>query len=193
VRETGFEPAPRCRDQDLNLACLPFHHSRGNADLGHWHRCWSRLDNILPVLRASGERGWRAVACVRGRPADQGDMYSWADKLNGRQRAVHSFTTAIGLMIASAMFFSLKATTDVGARIDCGPAAYALFADPADHELDQGDCRREARERLTTVTGLVMLTAVGSYIGGRLARTPAPSRQRDTQTTVVEAPRRPHT
>ena len=119
---------------------------------------------------------------------------SWADRLNGRQRAVHSFATAIGLMIASAMFFSLKATNDMGARIDCGPAAYALFAGPADSELDHGDCRREAWQRMTTVTGLVMLTVVGSTIGSRLARTPPVYSPPDpvSPATAMGAPRRPH-
>ena len=119
-------------------------------------------------------------------------MYSWADKLNGRQRAVHSFATAIGLIIASTMFFSLKATTATGAVVDCGPAAYAMFADAAEHAPDQGDCHREAWQRMTTVTGLVMLTVIGSHIGGRLAKTPAPNRNtRDGSPLVVEAPRRP--
>jgi hypothetical protein len=96
-------------------------------------------------------------------------------------------------MIASAMFFSLKATNDMGAMVDCGPAAYALFAGPTDPELDHGDCRRAAWQRMTTVTGLVMLTAVGSSIGGRLARTPVPNRPPDvTVRTTANAPRRPH-
>ncbi|HSK96802.1 MAG TPA: hypothetical protein VK891_09315 [Euzebyales bacterium] len=121
-------------------------------------------------------------------------MYSWADKLNGRQRAVHSFATVIGLIIASAMFFSLKATTPTGGTVDCGPAAYALFANPADDQADRGDCRREAWQRMTTVTGLVLLTVVGSAIGGRLARTPTTVRAREhpPTVTVVQAPRRPH-
>jgi hypothetical protein len=122
-------------------------------------------------------------------------MYSWADKLNGRQRAVHSFATVIGLVIASAMFFSLKATTPAGGEVDCGPAAYALFASsPADDEPDRGDCRTEAWQRMTTVTGLVLLTVIGSYIGGRLARTPAAVRPREhpPTVTVMQAPRRPN-
>lgn len=108
---------------------------------------------------------------------------------------MHSFATAIGLMIASAMFFSLTATNDVGARIDCGPAAYALFAGPADPEIDHGDCRREAWQRMTTVTGLVGLTVIGSSIGVRLARTPPGSRPHEPilpPTTAAVAPRRPH-
>jgi hypothetical protein len=129
-------------------------------------------------------------------PADQGGMRvnSWADRLNGRQRAVHSVATAIGLIIASAMFFSLKATNDAGARIDCGPAAYALFAAPAEPELDLGDCRREAWQRMTTVTGLVALTVIGSSIGGRLARTPRAPRPLEPAPpmTAAAAPRRPH-
>ena len=118
-------------------------------------------------------------------------MYSWADKLNGRQRAVHSFATAIGLIIASAMFFSLEATTEAGGEVDCGPAAYAMFAAPAERTLDQGSCQREAWQRMTTVTGLVVLTVIGSHIGGRLAKTPDPSRPRESAPLVVEAPRRP--
>jgi hypothetical protein len=129
--------------------------------------------------------------CPRGTTADHVDMYSWADKLNGRQRAVHSFATAIGLIIASAMFFSLKATTETGAEVECGPAAYAMFAAPADYVPDQGACQREAWQRMTTVTGLVVLTVIGSHIGGRLAKTPAPSRPREGAPLVVEAPRRP--
>jgi hypothetical protein len=121
-------------------------------------------------------------------------MYSWADKLNGRQRAVHSFATVIGLIIASAMFFSLKATTPTGGVVDCGPAAYALFASPADDQPDHGDCRREAWQRMTTVSGLVLLTVIGSHIGGRLARTPTTARPRENPptVTVVHAARRPH-
>jgi hypothetical protein len=121
-------------------------------------------------------------------------VISWADRLNGRQRAVHSIATAIGLIIASAMFFSLKATNDMGARIDCGPAAYALFADPAEPELDHGECRSEAWQRMTTVTGLVALTVIGSAIGGRLARTPPVYRPLEPAPprTAADAPRRPH-
>jgi hypothetical protein len=138
-----------------------------------------------------------AAACLHRMPADHAGMrvISWADRLNGRQRAVHSFATAIGLMIASAMFFSLRATNDMGALIDCGPAAYALFAGPADSELDHGDCRREAWQRMTTVTGLVGLTVIGSSIGVRLARTPPASRPPEPvlpPLTAAEAPRRPH-
>lgn len=120
-------------------------------------------------------------------------MYSWADKLNGRQRAVHSFATVIGLIIASAMFFSLKATTPTGGAVDCGPAAYALFASAPDDRTELADCRREAWQRMTTVSGLVLLTITGSYIGGRLARTPAVIRPREhpPTVTVVQAPRRP--
>lgn len=119
---------------------------------------------------------------------------SWADRLNGRQRVVHALATVIGLMIASAMFFSLKATNEIGAMVDCGPAAYALFAGPADPELDQGDCRRAAWQRMTTVTGLVMLTVIGSSMGVRLAKTPVASLPREPilSTTAATAPRRPH-
>jgi hypothetical protein len=118
---------------------------------------------------------------------------SWADRLNGRQRVVHAFATAIGLLIASAMFFSLHATNDMGARIDCGPAAYALFASSTDAELDHGYCRREAWQRMTTVSGLVALTVIGSSIGSRLAKTPPSNRPRELvyPVTAAEAPRRP--
>lgn len=100
---------------------------------------------------------------------------SWTERLNGQQRAVHAVATVIGLTIASAMFFSIKAETAVGGEFDCGPAAYALVAGPASQDAEQGDCRTAAGKRLTTVAGLIVLTVIGSNIGARLARSPRPA------------------
>ena len=108
---------------------------------------------------------------------------------------MHSIATMVGLIIASAMFFSLEATAPAGDEVDCAPAPYALFASsPAADEPDPADCRSEAWQRMTTVTGLVLLTVIGSYIGGRLARTPTVARPRTNPptVTVVQAPRRPN-
>jgi hypothetical protein len=99
-------------------------------------------------------------------------IHAWAERLNPRQRAVHSVATAVGLIIASTMFFSIRAPTSLGGEYDCGPAAYALFAGPSAEHPEQGNCRSAAGERLTTVSGLLMLTVIGSYIGGQLSRTP---------------------
>lgn len=100
---------------------------------------------------------------------------SWAERLNGQQRLVHALATVIALTIASAMFFSIKATTAVGGEFDCGPAAYALVAGPEYEDGEKGDCRTAASKRLTTVTGLIVLTIIGSHIGARLTRSPRPT------------------
>lgn len=99
---------------------------------------------------------------------------SWAERLNGRQRAVHAAATVLGLLIASTMFFGSEATTATGAEFDCGPAAYALLAGPERQTAEHGDCETAARKRLTTVAGLIVLTVIGSQIGSRLCRTPRP-------------------
>lgn len=100
---------------------------------------------------------------------------SWAERLNGQQRLVHALATVVALTIASAMFFSIKAATAVGGEFECGPAAYALVAGPTHQDAEQGDCRTAATKRLTTVTGLIVLTIIGSHIGARLTRSPRPA------------------
>lgn len=93
---------------------------------------------------------------------------------NGRQRAVLATTGMFALIVASAMFFSLSALTRTGAEFDCGPAAFALIAGPGHESAQVADCRRAASQRLTTVSGLVVLAIVGARMGWRLFDTPPP-------------------
>jgi hypothetical protein len=111
---------------------------------------------------------------------------SWADRLNGRQRTVYSFATAIALLIASTMFFSITTVNEVGVPYECGPAAYALLAGPDDEDPERGDCQTAARQRLTTVSGLILLIIIGSHIGSRLSRTPPVIRAREPSVTIAE-------
>ena len=97
---------------------------------------------------------------------------NWALRLNGRQRVVHAVATVLALIIASTMFFGIKAPTAIGGEFDCGPAAYALLAGPERSTTDEGDCQAAAGKRLTTVIGLIALTLVGGHIGVRLSQAP---------------------
>ncbi len=69
------------------------------------------------------------------------------------------------------MFLSLTALTGKGTAYDCGPAAFALMAGPGEQTRNVADCRRAAGQRLTTVTGLVVLATIGASIGPRLLDT----------------------
>lgn len=80
------------------------------------------------------------------------------------------------LIVAATMFLSLTALTDRGADYDCGPAAFALLAGPDVQTVDVADCRRAAGQRLTTVSGLVVLATLGAAWGPRLLATPEPPR-----------------
>lgn len=89
------------------------------------------------------------------------------------ERAIRGTAMLFSLAVAATMFMSLSALTARGAEYDCGPAAFALFAGPGQQTVDAADCRRAASQRLTTVTGLVVLATVGAILGPRLLAIPA--------------------
>jgi hypothetical protein len=97
----------------------------------------------------------------------------WRDADVRHERAIRSVAMLFCLIVAATMFFSLTALTGDGADYDCGPAAFALLAGPADQAADVADCRRAAGQRLTTVSGLVILATFGAAVGPRLLAAPA--------------------
>lgn len=147
--------------------------------------------NALALGRAVGARArvFLQSACVAAVPADLWGMYRsfWAERLNGRQRGVYAVAMTFGLIIASAMFFELDAPTGNGGEYDCGPTAYALLAGPVVETAAQADCQTAALQRTTTVSGLLLLSAMGAAMGARLVATPRPP-ARAPQPTVRTQP-----
>lgn len=95
-------------------------------------------------------------------------------RFDRRQRAILVGAGLAMLLAASTMFLSLDALTAAGADYDCGPAAYAFVAGPSAATDLVADCRTAAAKRLTTVTGLSMLTGVGGLLAALLLPAPAP-------------------
>ncbi len=118
----------------------------------------------------------------------------WPSAACRRRRAIRGTALLFSLIVASTMFFSLTATTGNGAAYDCGPAAFALMAGPGEQTRHRANCRRAAGQRLTTVTGLVVLATIGAAIGPRLLDTNEPEPVRAypvLDSRAVDRPRHP--